>query len=403
MSAAPVTAAGLVVEVHTGSESLANLADQRDALAALAESAVEPNPFLCPWFLLPALAAFADDAVRVVLVRQPSTRRGPGAIVGLFPLVLRRGLRGLPIRRWTLWQHDYSYLGVPLLHRDHGPACLDALFAWLYQASPGAGVLELPAVTGDGPFVRLLIDTLRRWDRQAVVAEVYTRAWLQPAGRDGESYLRLALNSKRRSELNRQEKKLREQGPVVYRTLAEEPALDAWLEPFLLLEASGWKGQIGTAFASKKRHAKFLREMLAAAHAAGSLRLLGLFVGDRPIAMKCNLHTGGGAVSFKIAYDEDFSRHSPGVLLELENVRALCADSTCAWMDSCAVPDHPMINRLWLERRAIQTLLIPTGRMPGELVLALLPLLRWCKRLFKRRRIPIEASPGGPDAAPDRS
>ena len=58
-------------------------------------------------------------------------------------------------------------------------------------------------------------------------------------------------------------------------------------------------------------------------------------------------------------------------------------------MDSCAVADHPMINRLWTERRAVQSLTLATGRAPGDLLVSLMPLGRWLKRLFRRRAAPV--------------
>ena len=40
--------------------------------------------------------------------------------------------------------------------------------------------------------------------------------------------------------------------------------------------------------------------------------MLGLFLDDRPIALKVNFVAGDGAFVFKTAYDEAFSRFSPG-------------------------------------------------------------------------------------------
>lgn len=209
------------------------------------------------------------------------------------------------------WQHDYNYLGVPLIHREHGPACLDALFAWLRQATPGAGLLGLPYLPTEGPFHRLLVDTLHRWDRAAHTVEIFTRAFLQPAGRTGDAYLEAALSSKHRRDLRRLEKNLTAFGPLEFRTLRPKEGVGPWLEQFLLLEASGWKGKVGTAVASKAHHANFFRAMVTAAHDAGALRMLGLFLGERPIAMTCNLHVGPGGVAFKTAYDEEFQGYSP--------------------------------------------------------------------------------------------
>ena len=107
-------------------------------------------------------------------------------------------------------------------------------------------------------------------------------------------------------------------------------------------------------------------------------------VAGRPVAMKCNFLAGRGSFAFKIAFDEDYAHFSPGMLLEIENIRRLHATADIGWMDSCAVPDHFMINRLWPDRRIIQTVLVSTGKRPGELVVSAMPLLRWLKRLFAR-------------------
>jgi len=57
-----------------------------------------------------------------------------------------------------------------------------------------------------------------------------------------------------------------------------------------------------------------------------------------------------GGFSFKTAFDEDYARFSPGVLLQQENLDLL-SDDRVAWVDSCAAPGHPMIDSVWRERR----------------------------------------------------
>jgi len=75
--------------------------------------------------------------------------------------------------------------------------------------------------------------------------------------------------------------------------------------------------------------------------------------------------------------------------LELENIQALHNDPKRQWMDSCAVPNHFMINRLWKDQRTIQHLLASTGRRRGNLLVGLLPLLRAIKRTIR----PIPTAP----------
>jgi hypothetical protein len=75
--------------------------------------------------------------------------------------------------------------------------------------------------------------------------------------------------------------------------------------------------------------------------------------------MIAHIESEASAISFKIAYDEEFARYSPGVLLQMEYLeRGLALD----WVDSCATPGHPMFDTLWLERRPIVTIMVPFDR-----------------------------------------
>jgi hypothetical protein len=76
--------------------------------------------------------------------------------------------------------------------------------------------------------------------------------------------------------------------------------------------------------------------------------------------MLASLLAPPGAFSYKTAFDERFSRFSPGVLLQLENL-AMLERAGIAWTDSCAAPDHPMIDSLWRERRALGRFSIAIG------------------------------------------
>ena len=93
---------------------------------------------------------------------------------------------------------------------------------------------------------------------------------------------------------------------------------------------------------------------------------------------------GRVATRFKIAYRPDYARFSPGVLMEVETIRYLHETHPVAWMDSCAAPDHPLINPLWPDRRCIESIYFSTGRWGGNLAVATLPLLAWLKRKIQR-------------------
>jgi hypothetical protein len=62
--------------------------------------------------------------------------------------------------------------------------------------------------------------------------------------------------------------------------------------------------------------------------------------------------------AWKIAYDESLARFSPGVQAMMKLTDVLLDDTTMAFADSCATPDHPMIDHLWRERIAMADLMI---------------------------------------------
>jgi hypothetical protein len=64
-------------------------------------------------------------------------------------------------------------------------------------------------------------------------------------------------------------------------------------------------------------------------------------------------------------------------------------------MDSCADSGHPMLDRLWPDRRTIQSVVVGAGGALGDWVVAALPLLRllkWKLSARRRRRLPPPAA-----------
>lgn len=92
----------------------------------------------------------------------------------------------------------------------------------------------------------------------------------------------------------------------------------------------------------------------------GKVERLDLRLEGRPLAMLVNFHSPPGSFSFKTAFDEDFARYSPGVLLQIENL-ALLDRADIKWCDSCAAQGHPMIDSIWTGRRSIGRYSIAIG------------------------------------------
>ncbi|HEV2668099.1 MAG TPA: GNAT family N-acetyltransferase, partial [Blastocatellia bacterium] len=283
-----------------------------------------------------------------------------------------------------LWKHKFCYLCTPLIRAGYGREVIAAFFDWLAAGSHGCSLMEFGFIAGDGPFHQTLLDYFNEHSRLSCVTEIFTRALFRPAS-DADTYVRAALRRARRKEFERHERRLSEAGRVEYLSLEPGDDVAPWIEEFLRIEAVSWKGAGGRALACDEADREFFVRVANEAFRRGRLMMLALHLDGRPIAHKCNFLSGHGSFAFKIAFDEEYARYSPGVLLELENIRRLHAQSKVRWMDSCADMDRFMINHIWTDRRTIQTLVVGAGKPLGDLVVAAIPLLKWLNRQVLRR------------------
>jgi hypothetical protein len=294
----------------------------------------------------------------------------------VFPFVRKRHWNRLPIAVASSFLHEQSYLGTPLLHPV--PELAKRAIAGFVEALAHEPLIEFSDVAGDGEFMHLLMEVIAEQKLGWLVTQSITRPVLRPRT-DAEAYLAEALDGDARRKLRSKEKGLRAVGPI--RTDSAESASDieAWLETFVRLEASGWKGAQGGALAQKPSARAYVETVVREAHRRGRVMALTLKVGDRPVAMKLNLRSGDDWFAYKIAYDPEFSRFSPGLQMEIENIRRVHLLGKVRWMDSCTGPTIRVFRDVWLDRRSIQTLVIATGSEPGAMALASWPLLRWGK------------------------
>jgi len=370
-------------------ETTESLAEWIPAWEELSEAAIEPNVFYEPWQVLPAAGTLGGHGRLIhLLVLQE------GVLCAYFPLERVRRFRGLPVPVLTLWKHIHCFLCTPLIRPGCAGQALAALLQWARLDPRGAAIVQFPQITGDGPFQKALVEFLRERQRPAFVFGTYDRALFVPRENAGD-YLLACVSPKSRKQMRRLTRRISEVGRLEFAELENTGDLDAWVRDFLQLEASGWKGRADSALACHEAERRFFTTMTREAFQRGRLMMLAMRLDGHPIAMKCSLRAREGSFAFKIAFDEAFARFSPGVLLEIENIRRLHAVAGLRWMDSCAVSNHSMANRLWIDRRTIQTFAVATGRAMGDLFVGAMPLARWLTHKLGRSRRADDAFPMG--------
>ena len=272
------------------------------------------------------------------------------------------------------WQHDYSYLGTPLVR--HGAAAAPGARC---SPAPPAGWrwLVLPGLPTRGPVWEGLAEAAHGAGVRLTCFRPHERAVVHK--RASPTYLDGRLRGVHVKGLRRQRRLLGDD--VVLRDRTGDPAA---VEDFLALEALGWKGRAGTAMAARDGHAGLLRDLVRASPEV--CQVFSLEVDGRAAAVQVNLRRGRTSWCFKTAYDERLRAASPGLLLMLDVISAFHDDPGLDVVDSCAVPGHPMADRVMPDRRPLATVLLPL-RPGGALAAGAVPQLAgWKTRLVPAPR-----------------
>lgn len=352
---------GLLAQAARGTPRLlvqpwraAHVLDNRWDWQELADRASTPNPFFERWSLLPALENFAaEHPVRLLTLYDGEE------LVGLMPIALSRDYYGKVIPHVSCWLHHNAFCGAPLVASGYEIAFWSALLEWADMEGKKSPFLHLAKLPTDGALYAALRNVLALQQRPACVVQKEERALLA-SELSPEDYFAQSMSTKKRKELRRQHKRLSEEGELQFHRSQGSEDIEAWIDAYLWLEKAGWKGAQCTSLADSHATTEFFRATIAGAADAARLERLTMTLDGRPIAMLANFLTPPGAFSFKTTFDEDFARFSPGVLLQRENLELL-ANPLIDWVDSCAAADHPMIERIWREKRRIVSLNIALG------------------------------------------
>jgi CelD/BcsL family acetyltransferase involved in cellulose biosynthesis len=353
---------------------LADLTGVIEAWGDLTARAAEPNVFYEPAFALNAMPAFGRG-VGAILVWD-----GDGRLLGLFPFRRSR----FPLARLTGWTHPYAPLGTPLVDRDALAPVFAAALDYIAADPRLPKLMLMPLMRADGTVMAALDAALAARGGRSCLIDAHVRPLLEP---DLPSGVEASLSGARRREFARKRRHLAADGGLTSEVDAAPEAVAPILADFLALEAGGWKSRAGTAVTQHPDVERFVNGAVLGLAAQGKVVAGRLIHKGAPIAAILALRSGDGAWGWKVAYDEKFSRNSPGVLLLLDISERLVADKSVAWTDSCAAPGQPAFGAFWRERLAIADAMIAvTPEAPFGLAVRLENLRRGLKSAASNAR-----------------
>jgi CelD/BcsL family acetyltransferase involved in cellulose biosynthesis len=328
-----------------------NFQQLASAWQALYENAVHANVSLSPNLALPLLETLLNEHSFTLLKCQHNS-----TLLGLMLLERQRWRWGLLGPVLLSWSTALTFSGTPLIHNNATVADIAQLLA--AADTP----LLLQAVDCDSVFWRQLSQAAAVINAPIQILSTWQRAALRPTGHFQDWY-DSNFDRKRRKEYRRIRNRLAETGQLVSACWSHAQPIQPWIDEFLALEARGWKGQRGTALAVEQKMASCLSQALTAFADQNNLKFWSLTLDGKIIASLFAFITNGRVSLAKIAYDESYAKYSPGVLLLLDATQNLMDGGGIVLADSCAIPDHPMINNIWRERIVLGDVLIGTPGM----------------------------------------
>ncbi len=342
----------------------------------LADSALEPNPFFEPAFVIPASRRLPEGVEPAIIFADSA-----GQLGACLPVLFERRWRRAPLRcvatRPTLSPTLHrTGLGTPLVGGSHGSEALGSLIDVLRQQASRDGSLFLALeVFGVGGTVdQLLREVLGDRGLRSYEYETWARSMV--LRREQATYLSAVSSPRHRRELARRRRKIGEElGGVL--ELVDRSGDPEAVEELLSLEAV--RGRAADEEVDGVGEDWF-RELCARFRDQGRLYLLSLEAGGRPAAMACYLRAGDGMFCRRISYEPRVARHSPGLHLDVAVIDRFHDDGRMNWMDSCNLPEDRTTWSMWPDRRPVSTLLVPLRRGTGDLAARALVALHAAKQ-----------------------
>jgi Acetyltransferase (GNAT) domain len=322
----------------------------------LASRAAEPNPFFEAEAVIPAARHLAESAVAVLVVESSDHEW-----LACMPVTHRVGIARRRFPMLAGWRHLYSYLGTPLVDHSNLAQATECLLDGVLRTSH-MGVVALPWIGDDGPVASSLLQALRLHRGRPAAEARFERAVLRRSSQ--AAGVRGLISASHYRDLRRLARRLAEKldGPVAVHDLSQRAQA---VEDFLSLEASGWKGERGTAMRSQAEHARYFRALCDGFRDAGRLQMLALGTEERSVSYQCNLLTADAVFQFKIAFDESCRHYRPGLQLEVRLMERFQEQMSQGWIDSCADPSSQLFAHLWPDRRPIGSYILTSHGVVG--------------------------------------
>ena len=280
----------------------------------LCEEGASNDPFLRPeWFL--SFVRNFEKEIRLLTVRRGEKLRA------VLPLVLKNGtLHGVPVKKLqaVFNLHSQRYDLVHGADEEERNEIINAVWTAIKILSKW-DVLEIRLVKKDS-WLNGLLAAAETENHRTGIWQMDSAPYITlPQAEDKERLIAAyfkGLSKNRRQLLKKKRRYLEEWGSVEFVSTRGYSA--ALIQRYLALELSGWKGRAGTAVVEDRNAARLYDDFARAVAAQNALLIYELKLDGAAIAMYISIMFDRQTVGWKMSYDENYARFSPGNLLFIE-------------------------------------------------------------------------------------
>jgi len=227
-------------------------------------------------------------------------------LVGVLPLIVaRRTKAGLAWLRTPMSGHMIAV--SPLLFPGQESNVSKALLNAAWSSDPNVIRIEMSDLPANSPFFEYVDDCLR--------LEISRRAGRYLRVDEDQDRYQSSLSRNFRSNQRKAANKLRKLEGVETAFITGQDASSAQLSEFIPVEASGWKGRSGTAIQKSRDLIAFYTTLTTRLADAGWLEWHFLRAEGQAIAANLAVRFNRSIFVWKLGYDEDYRRYSPGGML----------------------------------------------------------------------------------------
>jgi len=325
------------------------VSDLYEEWSDLAHNAIEKNVFFFPWFVRASISLLKPKQPQIVTVRSD------GRLIGLIIMQSDKGYAKVPVSFFRTCLQYHQFLATPLIRSGYAGEFFTGLGDWLDASPQNKSFCALSLLSGEGEIADAADEVFKLQDRPVALMETFDRAAIVgPSAQSGQPTDHISKS--RLKSLKRREKNLSKLGTVTVDRFSEGDNAGEWLDDFIRLEDTGWKGEAKTSIAENPIDADFYHQMVASADSENSVSFLRLSVDGVPIAYTLDLQCGPFVYCLKSAHDAAYRKYAPGVILEYETLKKYYRPDGDVFVDSCTSPDNAMINELWPHSRKIRSI-----------------------------------------------